>query len=100
MALSPQRIRDTRFKPAKRGYEPTEVDSFLEQAAAALEAAQNDAAAMEARARAAVARLQELSQADAAPRASADESDTISRTLLLAQHTADATVADARAEAD
>ena len=91
---------EPRFKPAKRGYDPAEVDSFLEQAAAALEAAQNDAAAMEARARAAVGRLQELSQADTAPRASADESETISRTLLLAQRTADATVADAQAEAD
>ncbi len=103
MALNPQLIRDTRFKQAKRGYDPAEVDTFLEEAAAALEAAQNDATAMEARARAAVARLQELSQAGAdtaAPRASTDESETISRTLLLAQRTADATVADAQAEAE
>jgi DivIVA domain-containing protein len=104
MALSPQRIRETRFKPARRGYDPAEVDTFLEEAAAALEAAQNDATAMEARARAAVARLQELSQAGddagATPRASVDESETISRTLLLAQRTADATVADAQAEAE
>src|SRR5262245_29727989 len=104
MALSPQRIRETRFKPAKRGYDPAEVDAFLEEAAASLETAQNAATAMEARARAAVARLQELSQAGgepgAAPRASVDESETISRTLLLAQRTADATVADAQAEAD
>ncbi len=101
MALNPQLIRDTRFKQAKRGYDPAEVDSFLEEAAAALEAAQNDATAMEARARAAVARLQELSQAGAeGPRASPDESETISRTLLLAQRTADATVADAHAEAE
>jgi DivIVA domain-containing protein len=103
--LNPQLIRDTRFKQAKRGYDPAEVDTFLEEAAAALEAAQNDATAMEARARAAVARLQELSQAGAgagaaAPRASTDESETISRTLLLAQRTADATVADAQAEAE
>ncbi len=105
MALNPQRIRETRFKTAKRGgYDPAEVDSFLEQAAAALEAAQNEATAMEARARAAVARLQELSQGGAdtggAPRASADEADTISRTLLLAQRTADETVAAAVAEAE
>ena len=101
-ATDPQRS-GTRFKQAKRGYDPAEVDTFLEEAAAALEAAQNDATAMEARARAAVARLQELSQAgaDAAgPRASTDESETISRTLLLAQRTADATVADAQAEAE
>jgi DivIVA domain-containing protein len=106
MALNPQRIRDTRFKTAKRGgYDPAEVDAFLDQAAAALEAAQNDATAMEARARAAVARLQELSQGGGgdpggAPRASADEAETISRTLLLAQRTADETIAEAKAEAD
>jgi DivIVA domain-containing protein len=104
MALSPQRIRETRFKPAKRGYDPAEVNTFLEEAAAALEGAQNDATAMEARARAAVARLQELSQAGGEPgtppRASIDESETISRTLLLAQRTADATIADAQTEAE
>jgi DivIVA domain-containing protein len=104
VSLNPQRIRDTRFKPAKRGYDPAEVEAFLEEAAASLEAAQNDATAMEARARAAVARLQELSQAGgeagATPRASVDESETISRTLLLAQRTADATIADAQAEAE
>jgi DivIVA domain-containing protein len=103
MALNPQLIRERRFKQAKRGYDPGEVDGFLEAAAAALEGAQNDATAMEARARAAVARLQELSQAGAeggAPRASTDEAETISRTLLLAQRTADATVAEAQAEAE
>jgi DivIVA domain-containing protein len=105
MALNPQRIRDTRFKTAKRGgYDPAEVDSFLEEAAASLEAAQNDAIAMEARARAAVARLQELSQGGGdpggVPRASADDSETISRTLLLAQRTADEAVAAAKTEAE
>jgi DivIVA domain-containing protein len=104
VSLNPQRIRETRFKPAKRGYDPAEVDAFLEEAATALEVAQNDATAMEARARAAVARLQELSQAGGepgtSPRASVDESETISRTLLLAQRTADATIADAQTEAD
>jgi DivIVA domain-containing protein len=111
MALSPQRIRDTSFKTARRGYDQREVDTFVEEVAAALETAQNDATAMEARARAAVARLQELSQqpADAAEGGTAtaaevhpsvDESETISRTLLLAQRTADTTVAEAQAEAD
>ena len=67
---------------------------------------------MEARARAAVARLQELQQQPAAPAEEAapaaavpgavvpDEAETISRTLLLAQRTADATVADAEREAN
>ena len=66
---------------------------------------------MEARARAAVARLQELTQGQGAEarrppprpeeaRGHVDEAETISRTLLLAQRTADQTVADAQAEAD
>ena len=109
MALSPQRIRDITFKPARKGYDQGEVDNFLEEVAATLESAQNDATAMEARARAAVARLQELTQGQGAeaPAAAAeemrghvDEAETISRTLLLAQRTADQTVADAQAEAD
>jgi DivIVA domain-containing protein len=101
VALNPQLIREARFKQAKRGYDPAEVESFLEDAAAALEAAQNEATAMEARARAAVARLQELAQpASDAQRVSADDTETISRTLLLAQRTADATIADAQAEAE
>ena len=110
MALSPQRIRDITFKPARKGYDQGEVDTFLEEVASTLESAQNDATAMEARARAAVARLQELTQgqgaeptAAAAPeeaRGHVDEAETISRTLLLAQRTADQTVADAQAEAD
>ena len=110
MALSPQRIRDTNFKSAKRGYDQGEVNAFVEEVATALETAQNEATAMEARARAAVARLQELSQQrrrggrgrrrTAEIQASVDEAETISRTLLLAQRTADTTVAEAQAEAD
>jgi cell division initiation protein len=112
MALSPQRIRDTHFKSVRKGYDPAEVDAFVEEVASALEGAQNDATAMEARARAAVARLQELSRegdtgggtapAPAAPAISAkvEEAETISRTLLLAQRTADTTIAEAQAEAD
>ncbi len=113
MALSPQRIRETSFKAARRGYDQGEVDAFVEEVAGALETAQNEATAMEARARAAVARLQELSQggapSDASPtgtpvpveaKAHVEESETISRTLLLAQRTADQAVADAQVEAD
>lgn len=114
MPLSPQHVRETSFKSVRKGYDPAEVESFVEQVAAALETAQNEATAMEARARAAVARLQELSQQTGDGRApgaedrsettpiaaKVEESETISRTLLLAQRTADTTVAEAQAEAD
>jgi DivIVA domain-containing protein len=123
MELTPQAVRATAFKTVRKGYDPTEVDGFKDRAASAIESAQNQATAMEARARAAVAKLQELTQAGApkdesapTPAGSAvpagaeraakpaelrsDDAETISRTLLLAQRTADATVAEARTEAD
>lgn len=130
MDISPQRVRTAEFKTVKRGLDPDEVRAFLAEVATELERAQNQSTAMEARARAAVARLQELS--DGSPAApvptsepaspsgetaeasksdvstetasdvhpSVDESETISRTLLLAQRTADMTVAEAKAEAE
>ncbi len=120
MEFSPQQVRSATFRTVKKGYDPGEVDAFKESVASSIEAAQSQAMAMEARARAAVAKLQELAAAPeptrerepepvaavAAPAepgasvsVSASDTETISRTLLLAQKTADATVADARLEA-
>lgn len=102
MELSPQGVRNAQFKSARKGLDPDEVRAFLSSVADELERAQNQSTAMEARARAAVARMQELSEAtpspEPAPAASSDEAETISRTLLLAQRTADRTLADAEAE--
>lgn len=117
MDISPHQVRTAEFKSAKRGLDPDEVRAFLENVAGELERAQNQSTAMEARARAAVARLQELTENGAATpvptsepggsteaaqavSASVDESETISRTLLLAQRTADTTMAEAKAEAE
>ena len=130
MDLTPSQISGASFRTVRKGYDPDEVDTFLGRAAEALEVAQQQATAMEARARAAVTRLQEVTAAAAAaappaegtpadagvveavvgtkvehelehePHLSANEAETISRTLLLAQHTADTTVAEAEAEAD
>ena len=117
MELSPQSVASTTFKTVKKGYDPDEVRAYLAQLATAIESAQSQASAMEARARAAVARLQELAAQPTAatpapapgatvtvpsagvPAAGVAESETISRTLLLAQRTADSTVAEAEAEA-
>ena len=112
MEMNPQRVRSAEFKTVRKGADPDEVRVFLSDVADELERAQNQSTAMEARARAAVARLQELSdgaQTEAAApvreavrepiEASVDEAETISRTLLLAQRTADTTVAEARSEA-
>jgi DivIVA domain-containing protein len=106
MELSPQAVRSAQFKTARKGLDPTEVRAYLSSVADELERAQNQSTAMEARARAAVARMQELSEQQAAappseaPVPSADEAETISRTLLLAQRTADQTLAGARQESE
>ncbi len=104
MEMSPQRVRSAEFKTVRKGADPDEVKVFLNDVADELERAQNQSTAMEARARAAVARLQEVTDSATAPApaavdASVDEAETISRTLLLAQRTADTTVAEARSEA-
>ena len=127
MELSPQSVASTTFKTVKKGYDPDEVREYLTQLATAIESTQAQATAMEARARAAVARLQEMAANNAkessgqstsgqssssqsssgqstakevaAPRVGVDEAETISRTLLLAQRTADTTIAEAEAEA-
>jgi DivIVA domain-containing protein len=134
MDMNPQGVRTAQFATVKRGLDPEQVQSFLAAVADELERAQNQSTAMEARARAAVARLHELSS-DAASQSKAsfemarptisqgtpatsapseapatspvepsidvtvDQSEMISRTLLLAQRTADTAVAEARVEA-
>ncbi|MEL6894012.1 MAG: DivIVA domain-containing protein [Actinomycetota bacterium] len=129
MDISPQQIRTAEFTTVRKGLDPDEVRDFLERVSVELERAQNQSTAMEARARAAVARLQELSdgaaqqaaeteaesasviEAPSEPEpeparserevvAAPDDAETISRTLLLAQRTADTTVAEAEAEAE
>lgn len=103
MDLSPQQVRSTTFRTVKKGYDPQEVETFRAAVADAVESAQNHSMAMEARARAAVAKLQEVAAGEGAAQPAAtvpgEDAETISRTLLLAQRTADATVADARSEA-
>jgi DivIVA domain-containing protein len=123
MSLTPSQISAATFRTVRKGYDPEEVAAFLGQAASALEQAQQHATAMEARARAAVLRLQEAQEGTspaptaqrepepvvAAPaepaaaqgmRVSADEAETISRTLLLAQRSADMALAEAEAAAE
>ena len=112
MEMSPQRVRSAEFKTARKGADPDQVRAFLNDVADELERAQNQSTAMEARARAAVARLQEMSEGHAAeappapPMAApdaadvpAEQSDAIGRTLVLAQRTADSLIAESRAEA-
>ena len=54
--MSPTQVANASFKTVRKGYDPDEVEAFLERAAKALEDAQQQATAMEARARGSGAR--------------------------------------------
>jgi cell division initiation protein len=108
--LTPQTLREVEFREKLRGYHPDDVDDFLEQAAVALEGMLGRLRAAEAaasRADAAGPRPERARPADWAPASSGDtpsdaeavSAETLHRTLLLAQRTADAAVAEAEESA-
>jgi cell division initiation protein len=94
MELSPKSITGVQFRTVRKGYDPEEVRSFLGQLARGVEAVQAQAAATDSRARSMMAKLQELSA-----REDLDPGESMKRTLMLAQRTADAAVAEANEEA-
>jgi cell division septum initiation protein DivIVA len=114
MDVSPSNVAGATFSIVKKGFDPDEVRNFLGQVSQSLSQATDHAATMEQRARQAVARMQQAEQAAVAAgavptaplstslmsQAKIDDTETISRTLLLAQRTADACIADAKAEAE
>jgi DivIVA domain-containing protein len=89
MELTPQRLREVEFKERWRGYDPEEVDDLLERVAAGLEDFENRVRQATERAVRAEQRASEGSDTD----------ETLRRTLVLAQRTADAAIADAVARA-
>lgn len=120
---TPHLLTDVRFTVARKGYDPDEVDNFLERVSAAVAQLQDklrqataDAESAESRATDA-ARAQTLLQArvdkleadlvearktvpaQPAARAPEDDAADVSKVLVLAQRTADAAVAEARATA-
>lgn len=99
MELSSQAINGIEFDQVRKGYDPEQVKSFLSRVGAAVDEMRSHLVASDARARAAMARVQELSAREPAAVGSAD-TDIISKTLLMAQRTADAAVADAQKSAD
>ncbi len=88
MDVSPETIRAVQFRERLRGYNQDEVDQFLERMAAGVEILQQrlrDANERAARAE------QQAQQADA--------DDSLRRTLVLAQQTADLAIQEAREQA-
>jgi DivIVA domain-containing protein len=104
MDVTPQLLHDVEFREAKRGgYNTQDVDDFLERLAVGLE--RQDAQLREARQRieASEARVADADRraAMAEQRASetSDSDETLKRTLVLAQRTADAAIREAEEQA-
>ncbi|MEA3019249.1 MAG: cell division initiation protein [Actinomycetota bacterium] len=89
MDLSPKLLTEVQFREQWRGYNPDEVDEFLERVASGLEELQQRLADTVERASNAERRLLERS-----------DDDEIRRTLVLAQRTAVASMDEARTEAE
>ena len=89
MEVSPKTLREVEFREKMRGYHPEDVDHFLEQVAAGLEVMQD-------RLRQAVERAQ---RAEAAASEAGGSDETLRKTLVLAQRTADMAVQEAREQA-
>jgi DivIVA domain-containing protein len=89
MDVSPKTLREVEFRVKTRGYHPEDVDQFLEQVAAGVEVLQD-------RMRQAVERAQ---RAEAAAAEAGDSDETLRKTLVLAQRTADLAVQEAREQA-
>jgi cell division initiation protein len=89
MDISPKTLREVTFREKFRGYHPEDVDTFLERVAVGLEAMQTQLRQAAER----VAHAEQLATE------SATSDEALSRTLLLAQRTADLAVDEAREQA-
>jgi cell division initiation protein len=105
MDVTPQVINEVEFHQKMRGYDPDEVDDFLERVAVAVEQlqqrvmqAEQRVVVAERRAGEAPARAKEA-PARPSPSNEADETEAIRRTLVLAQRTADAAIKEAEEDA-
>jgi DivIVA domain-containing protein len=100
MEVSAKTIREVEFREKLRGYHQEDVDEFLEQVAAVVEQLTNRL--QEAEARAGSPRPAAAAPSTRPPADLEGESaeETLRRTLVLAQRTADLAVQEAREEAD
>ncbi|MGI8793474.1 MAG: DivIVA domain-containing protein [Acidimicrobiales bacterium] len=90
MEVSPQDIREAEFREKMRGYHQDDVDALLVRVVTTIEVLQNRVRDTEIRAVEAETRLSEV----------ADTEESLRRTLILAQRTADLALREAREEAD
>jgi DivIVA domain-containing protein len=91
MEISARILKEVEFNSSLRGYNTDEVDEFLEQVATAVER-------LQAEARAASERADEAERG-ARDKTGIEDDDSIRRTLVLAQRTADLAIKEAHEEA-
>lgn len=102
MDVTPQLIEQIDFAEKFRGYDPDQVDDFLERVGASLAEltkTSRDAIARAERAEAELRNAPEAGRAPAAAMSDEEEAMQSTRTLMMAKRTADAAIADARQEA-
>ena len=101
MDLTPDVLHQQEFREARRGYDMREVDEFLERVAVAVDQLLERLQTAAGESDSARVRVQQLEHeaAERGAQEAASPDDTMQRTLLLAQKTADAAVSDAEAEA-
>jgi cell division initiation protein len=110
MSITALEIQEVRFGEAKKGYDPNEVDEFLERVAADVDTLNRALSEAAARIKAAEQRAEEAEQraAEAASNASTSAAssessipeDVISKAFIAAQKSADALQEEARKEAE
>ena len=91
MELTSQVLRQVEFGSELRGYKTSEVDDFLEKAAVGLDELREELTALRER----VERAERVSS----ERSGLDDEESIRRTLILAQRTADLAIKEAQEEA-
>ena len=91
MDLSAKLLREVEFRTSLRGYDTDEVDELLEKVAVAVEELQEKMRQLAYRA--------ERAERAASDRAAEEDGDSIRRTLVLAQRTADLAVREAQEQA-
>lgn len=87
---TPQSIREVRFRQALRGYNPEDVDAFINRVIATVEELQRTVDSLQAR----------VAEAEAKTGEEHEVEDSLRKTLVLAQRTADAAIREAQEEAE
>ncbi|MGY6500204.1 MAG: DivIVA domain-containing protein [Acidimicrobiales bacterium] len=97
MELTPQLFRDVQFTERKGAYDKDEVNAFLARIGTAVGQIQDRAREAQRRAEAAES---DVARLESASREQNDADETLRRTLVLAQRTADAAIKEAQDEAE